>query len=704
MNLQPVAGESGAWFNPRWKPGSPGTFAMIIGVSRYDHLDGSERSLWLNQLQVSALTAYRVFEWLDSAYHVEGCPVARCWLVLSPTEDELRVEPGMAENPLLPTFENCEKGIGQWESAMESLPKTAAGGSRGLFFFSGHGFESTSGNQVLLPSDYLTPPNRNPQRALAVAHLAQALGASGVRVQLFFLDACRNAPNLPNPIVGRTVLRDRDNNTTTPNYVAPILYATNSGQQAFQHPTPERGISLFGRALLDGLAGQPNIALKEAAAFRLVNVMPLLEFMEGRVARQLEAEGSAHPQPVRLGGNARNELVAQLPLQLTGHPQPDLDYDFDVVASLASQREDAATGTLVASAVARLYMAWDRSFHGEFREPADWMSMEWLRLIRIGQQPLDSATALRLRGVDHDRSQQYWRVELSIDQSDRFDHCVELREASGRLWTAVLPHTRGSGVTSYQLELEFEPASGGHGRRLVGLRASFGAATNGPAALSREIWSIYTFAGFELTLTALRALARHQTRVHQAPQSAVLAGLIAFHLGDRPLAKHFSDAAGAPEARLNPDAEVLRRACGQQGIDAHVPGGIAMSLARELLDSGMPRFAQGIRTAGQLLPARGLAGMARQRSPFDTMSDALVRGSLFATFCDRTAEEVSDAMKAVKQVARVSSLAALELHTAAAAASADALPPPTPAAPTAALRPREKKKDEDEDETPVNQI
>ena len=39
----------------------------------------------LGQLRVSALTAYEMFRWLSQGYRADGCPLAMCWLLLSPT-------------------------------------------------------------------------------------------------------------------------------------------------------------------------------------------------------------------------------------------------------------------------------------------------------------------------------------------------------------------------------------------------------------------------------------------------------------------------------------------------------------------------------------------------------------------------------------------------------------------------------------------
>ena len=38
MSLEPRTTEPGLWVNPDWQEGTPGTFAVIIGVSAYTHL------------------------------------------------------------------------------------------------------------------------------------------------------------------------------------------------------------------------------------------------------------------------------------------------------------------------------------------------------------------------------------------------------------------------------------------------------------------------------------------------------------------------------------------------------------------------------------------------------------------------------------------------------------------------------------------
>src|SRR5437660_9120520 len=103
MSLSPDPNSPGLWMNPQWSDKTPGTFAVVIGVSAYDYLAGGSgptapTTYNLGQLTVSALTAFRFFEWLQNAYSVAGCPLARCWLLVSPTREEQAIAPGLGNH------------------------------------------------------------------------------------------------------------------------------------------------------------------------------------------------------------------------------------------------------------------------------------------------------------------------------------------------------------------------------------------------------------------------------------------------------------------------------------------------------------------------------------------------------------------------------------------------------------------------------
>ena len=90
MALAPHRTELGLWENTNASPDGAGLHALIIGVSRYDHLeDGAHprpdgETYGLGQLAVSAMTALRFFGWLRSDYALEDWPLASVRLLLSP--------------------------------------------------------------------------------------------------------------------------------------------------------------------------------------------------------------------------------------------------------------------------------------------------------------------------------------------------------------------------------------------------------------------------------------------------------------------------------------------------------------------------------------------------------------------------------------------------------------------------------------------
>ena len=270
----PEPDSPGLWVNPDRVAGTPGTFAVVVGVSAYPHLVGgagpaADDAYDLPQLYVSALTAYRFFCWLRDRYAYGGSPLAQVWLLLAPTADELAAEPALREHALLPTFGNCEEAVAGWFGTMKRLPKASAQGSRALFFFSGHGLELYRDKQLLLPADYLRPPGL--QRQPGPQHLQPLPGLAALEVphQLFFADACRNDHQrlLGSDLEGTDVLNVWANYRANRNVIAPVLYASASGSQAWQPRTPAEGRrSSAGRCWR---ASRPRLASPPTAAVSL---------------------------------------------------------------------------------------------------------------------------------------------------------------------------------------------------------------------------------------------------------------------------------------------------------------------------------------------------------------------------------------------------------------------------------------------------
>ena len=132
MSMQPDAATPGLWVNTEWEQGMAGTFAVVIGISRYAYLQGGAESYMLGQLYVSATTAYRFFRWLCDDYIYTTSPLAKCWLLLSPTGAEIAAERSLKEHLLEPTFQNCNRAGVQQQACCFKDRNTSNGCLHGL--------------------------------------------------------------------------------------------------------------------------------------------------------------------------------------------------------------------------------------------------------------------------------------------------------------------------------------------------------------------------------------------------------------------------------------------------------------------------------------------------------------------------------------------------------------------------------------------
>jgi len=327
MSLTPVAGTPGHWRDPGWDGNSPGTFAILIGCSRYPWLKGGQNvgpapMKWikeaqkLGQLYVSALTARRVFDWMCWEYAMDDAPPVSCRLLLSPTGEELIADPEIGTHPLDPTLANCKAAITASLADINALPEPAREKSRLIFFFSGHGLQSTIDRQILLPSDYLGDGLPSFNHALSTKNLLNGLNIIKVPYRYYFLDACRNDTDE----IRQLQPKGDEFLPEYPTYhsyqkieVDALLYATTAAQRAWQPTDPKEGPTLFGQALLDGLRGTPNIRLEQEDGKKAVKFFNLESYMNGRIAELLKTHQSTAHQVVQPGGLARPRVVTQLP-------------------------------------------------------------------------------------------------------------------------------------------------------------------------------------------------------------------------------------------------------------------------------------------------------------------------------------------------------------------------------------------------------
>jgi hypothetical protein len=301
------------WTNSDWNGREPATFAFVIGVSAYDHLDGSASSFGLGQLAVSALTAHRFFRWLDADYYCEGKPLAKCWLMLSPTAAERQAEASMPDTPI-PRFNDCRLALEHWRETMGNVDSFAIQESRALFFFSGHGLEMEFNRQILLTADYR--PARNAHWALSSDNIVEGLSALPLAEQVFLIDACRDD--------AEDLRTQNPQGTQVFNRVPPsqrrgdaewvVIHAAGPGTKAWQPTDPCDGVSVFGDALDQALRAQSGMRRECDDRRCWVTFRDVVDFLRPRVQELLLGAGITVPKPVYVWPDPSTAEVCEVPI------------------------------------------------------------------------------------------------------------------------------------------------------------------------------------------------------------------------------------------------------------------------------------------------------------------------------------------------------------------------------------------------------
>jgi hypothetical protein len=668
MSLEARTTEPGLWVNPAWQAGTPGTFAVIIGVSAYPHLAGGEaevpETFGLGQLRVSALTAYEMFRWLGQDYRVDGCPLAMCWLLLSPTAEERAYAPNLADNLTLPTFDRCKQALRFWHFHMQQLPQTAAETSRALFFFSGHGLEVHQEHQVLLPNDYLAPPGTNWNDAISTDNLKKGLASLGVARQFFFLDACRNDHHAlrSKKVTGTEILPEDESALVNPILVAPLLYATASGQQAFQQPTPQQGLSLFGRALLDGLLGTPDIKLYWQEDIGTVSLFPLQGYVKQRVIELLRQAGAQMLQPVKLSGIVDDEAITYLARAAVASlptPPPLLERSEALpiappgAAPTARERSERITRALditfsrvhdVAATLRRSVWSLDFGIGHRLFEHED-ITAVWSQQVQIyalqRQRWLPDPDALVLHRVA--LSDGSYRIECSIAADDPLGYWLEIVDPAGVTHGCVLP-TDQSWSPRYLLEFDITSEERG-ARRFRDLQASL--AQENPDFLSEaaRLWQRYRTADVGEAVEAFETSVIEQMvqLKLESPLAATVASLILLRANRLPLLHDWvRNLANWFEARPDGAALWAEQVMRQQrrGVEAALTE--AATYLTQLLWRGLPHTSEGFAYAARLcdtlrrlekhLPDDTRTRLEQLGEHFQTALVSFSPGGLFTTY------------------------------------------------------------------------
>lgn len=650
MSLQPVAGTPGLWTDPDWSPGQAGTFAVVIGVSRYPHLERGGQEAedlgepWirearrLGQLTVSATTAWRFFRWLRDDYRFPDAPLAQCWLLLAPTPLELARDHTLMEHAAEPTLAACERALRSWSATLRRLPAVAQHASRALFFFSGHGLQVHHEKQLLLPADYLGGELPHWDDALSTSNLVAGLDAVEIPDRLFLIDACRNdfqAIRAKQPR-GRSILTEDE---TAASYadtrLSAVLYATAAAQQAWSPVDPSEGPSLFGQAVLEGLAGRPDIELTATGGGYGVQLGKLHGFAMERVVQILQQHGASVRQPVTLGGPVAHGQVTltEIPGSALAAVRPDLVRGaIDIakgmptkgpgftVARAATVRglelenllaerltvsRPLPTGIGVTTSAAGLgepVETLDSSVFGSETITRVWTGQS--RLLRLSERTPPNETQIQLERVERDDAARSFRVSVNGAAEPR-GYWLQVGETAEIAHGLVLP-SLGEAVR-YRIEAEMVVAQGqaSFGR----LEASLSRSNTGPLGEVARLWERYRTADVESAISGLNlgALWDRALTQRRSPLAATVAALVLLRANRLDLIGDWL-ANLADWFPLLPDGAVLRaeQLMRQQTDRARAIAEAAESLCR-LNERGLPFTSEAMSYAASLAERLGRA-------------------------------------------------------------------------------------------------
>jgi hypothetical protein len=229
----------------------PRLHAFVVGVAHYPHLNGgipgqlALNPLGLGQVTTPRHTALAIANWLLHDYKHADKPLGSMELVLSPSE-QVPNSAGVQVGVESATFVNIESAFNRWVARCSTNKDNIA-----FLYFCGHGLQKV--DQFMLPEDFGNPAIANAWRnCINFDAMRSGMRSCKAQTQLFFVDACREAPfgmldqvNVNGQALISATLGDSVK-------CSAAYYATTQGKQAFG---PANDVTYFGRAIMHCLNG-----------------------------------------------------------------------------------------------------------------------------------------------------------------------------------------------------------------------------------------------------------------------------------------------------------------------------------------------------------------------------------------------------------------------------------------------------------------
>jgi hypothetical protein len=514
MQLQPDG--PGVWTNPDWVPGTAGTFAVVIGVTRYPYLENGDapnrpaENYGLGQLTASALTAARFFDWLRDQYQVAGAPLARCWLLLASTQAEAQAYGGQLPAAAEATLGACRAAIEAWFATVAQLPAGEGRKSRTIFFFSGHGVEMYPQRQLLLTSDYLQPSADAATQVLSTYNISLGMAALAANHQFFFIDACRNDVARLRATRGLTVLKEPPPSRMNRDLVGPIFYAAGSGSLTWSPVAPANGVSFFGQAVLEAL--QAKAAFQPDCDPRQCRVLSqeLASFVRERVRKLIPARGADANVSMGGWGWLLDGVITELPpgqQVQPGGPQGVPEALNPVHLGVADWQDD----------LGKAYQVLQSEFASKLIVSA--------RAVPLGRDGEGAPTKPVIHSIDRTGDKDLYRLDLTVPAGAYWLQFAAPVPNADYSYACVLPGDANR-VPRYQLEWRREVRDGV--AYLTRLEARLAQPNEGPLADVAALWERYEAIDLEgaLNSTHLSALEQHLREKLDSPLAAVVAGIV----------------------------------------------------------------------------------------------------------------------------------------------------------------------------------
>lgn len=306
----------------------PALHVLVAGVSSYPHLPGgagtpAPNAFGMQQLSSTALSGFRVHEWILERRANFPLPLATVRVLLAPSAAELAAEPGLAAVASSCSLTDFQAAASEWRADASVDP-----GSMTIFYFAGHGVQRSKGDSVLLLEDFGDGLGGTLAKAINARALHNGMApsptrANVARTQLYFVDACRLQPEqfrdfeqMETGTVWDVELGGVDDRC------APTYFASVPGTLAYARKGKQ---TLFCEALLDCVRGGAAAELREEGGTErwTITHMSLAERLAEYVP-QLAGDAGAE-QSIRSDGFGVDAVVHYLDAPPTVHVELEVD-------------------------------------------------------------------------------------------------------------------------------------------------------------------------------------------------------------------------------------------------------------------------------------------------------------------------------------------------------------------------------------------